>query len=128
VRAAGRDEDMVDGVRQAVEEALERRRVIRVDDGRAPRADVVRRPLEPLLIPSGEDDVGALAQRASGGLEADPGTPADQMTVWPSSSGSWPTETLVAALFVMGGTLAPAATVRARRCPGQVPGPRDEDQ
>ena len=69
---------MVDRVGQALEELLQRCRVVGVEGGRAPRVDVERRLLEPLGIPAGEDDVGALAAGAAGGFEPDAGTAADE--------------------------------------------------
>ena len=78
MRTAGRDQDMVDRVGQAVEEPLQGCRVVGVEGGGAPRVDFERRSLEALGIPAGEDDVGALTARAAGGLEADSGAPADE--------------------------------------------------
>ena len=77
-RAGAGDQHVVDRVRQLVEESLQRGRIGGVEGGGAPRADVARRPLEALGIAAGEDDVGALAAGAPGGLEADPGAAADQ--------------------------------------------------
>jgi nucleotide-binding universal stress UspA family protein len=58
--------------------AVQRRWISRIEGGGAPRADVLRRPLELLGIPAGEDGVGALAAGEVGRLEADPGPAADQ--------------------------------------------------
>jgi hypothetical protein len=69
---------VVDRVAQAVEELLQRCRVVGVEGGGAPRVDVERRLLEPLGIPAGEDNVGALTAGASGGLEPDSGAAADE--------------------------------------------------
>ena len=69
---------MVDRAWQLVEEPLQRCRVGDVEGGGAPRLDVARCLLEPLGIAGGEDDVGALAAGAAGGLEADAGAAADQ--------------------------------------------------
>ena len=69
---------MVDRSWQLVEEPLQRRRVGGVEGGGAPGADVERCSLEALGITAGEDDVGALAARAPGGLQADPGAAADE--------------------------------------------------
>jgi hypothetical protein len=68
---------MVDRVGQAVEEPLQRCRVGGVEGGGAPRVDVERCLPQPLGIPAGEDDVGALTAGASGGLEPDAGAAAD---------------------------------------------------
>ena len=83
---------MVDRGRQPVEEPLQRRRIGGVEGGGAPRADVARRLLEPLGIAAGEDDVGALAAGASGGLEPDAGAAADQDDGLAEQSGSRVTE------------------------------------
>jgi hypothetical protein len=69
---------VVDRRGKLVEEALQRRRIGGVEGGGAPRADVARRLLEPLRMAPGEDDLGALAAGQAGGLQADPGAPADQ--------------------------------------------------
>ena len=77
VGAAGRDQHVVDRTREPVEEALQRSRVVGVEGRGAPRVDVARRALEALGIAAGEDDVGALAAGASGGLQPDAGAAAD---------------------------------------------------
>ena len=76
-RAACRDHDMVDPVGQAHEEPLQSGGVVGVEGGGAPRPDVERRPLQPLGIPAGEDDLGSLAAGASGGLQPDARAAAD---------------------------------------------------
>ena len=78
MRAAGRDQHMVDRIRQPVEEPLQRGRVGGVEGRRAAARRRRRRLLEPVRIAAGEDDLGALGPGAAGGLEPDSGAAADQ--------------------------------------------------
>ena len=68
---------MVDPVGKSVEESLQRRRIGGVEGGGAPRLDIQRCALEPLGIPSSEDDLGALGARSSGRFQTDPGATAN---------------------------------------------------
>jgi hypothetical protein len=78
VGAGAGDQHVVDRVGQPVEELLERCRVGGVEGGGAPRVDVARRSLEPLAIPAGKDDLGALTAGAAGSFEPDSGAAADE--------------------------------------------------
>ena len=62
---------MVDRPRQIVEEPLHRGRVVGVESGAPACSDVARRLGEPFGVAPGDEDVGALAAGAAGGLEAD---------------------------------------------------------
>ena len=77
VRAGARDHHVVDLGGQAVEEPVEGGRVGDVEGRGAARADFGRGPLEAFGVPPGQDDVGALAAGAAGGLEPDAGAAAD---------------------------------------------------
>ena len=67
----GGDQDVVDRPRQIVEEPLHRSRVVGVERGAPACSDVARRLGEPFGVAPSEEDVGALAAGAAGGLEAD---------------------------------------------------------
>jgi hypothetical protein len=64
--------------RQLVEEPLQRDRIVRVEGGGAPRADVARCLLEALRVAAHEDDFGALRACQPSGLQSDAGAAADQ--------------------------------------------------
>ena len=59
VRTPGRDQDVVDGSLEVGEEVLDGSQVIGIERRGAPRADLIRRVLQPLGVATGEDDVGA---------------------------------------------------------------------
>ncbi len=77
VRAAGRDHDMVDRLRQTLEELRERGGIGGVEGRGAPGAELARGALEAVGVTTGEDDVGALGACAPGRFEADAGAAAD---------------------------------------------------
>jgi len=77
VRAARRDQHMVDRRRQVAEEPLQGRRVADVERGGPPRAEFPRRPVKPAGITAGEDHLGALGPGAPGRLEPDARAAAD---------------------------------------------------
>ena len=76
VRAAGGHHHVVDGTVQALEERLQRRRVVGVERGGAPAPSALRR-LEPLLVAAGQDDLGALYTGSPGRLQPDACAAAD---------------------------------------------------
>jgi hypothetical protein len=68
---------VVDRIGQRVEEPLERRRIVGVEGGDGPRVDSQRGAVEALRVTAGDHDLRPLRPRAPGGLQPDPGAPAD---------------------------------------------------
>src|SRR5262245_66090404 len=77
MRPGAGDHHVVDRGRQVSEESFQRSRIISVEGGGAQRADLARGALEALAIPGGEDQLGSLSTRSSGGFEPDAGAAAD---------------------------------------------------
>ncbi len=77
MQAAARDHHMVNWRWQVLEESLQRDRVVGVEGGSAPGAELGPRLLQALGITGRENNVSALGSRAPGGLQADPGASAD---------------------------------------------------
>ena len=77
VRATRADQDVVDGRRQGAEEGAEAVGVVRVERLLPLRPDVGGRAAEPLLVPAGQDDLGALGAGGPGRREPDAGAAAD---------------------------------------------------
>ena len=77
VRAAARDHQLVDRLRQVVEEALEAIGLRGVERRGAHRADLARGAREAFGAAAGEDDLGPLGTGAPRGFEADAGAAAD---------------------------------------------------
>src|SRR5262249_14355079 len=71
MRPGAGDHHVVDQGRQVSEESFQRSRIIGVEGGGAQRADLARGALEALAIPGGEDQLGPLSARPSGGFEPD---------------------------------------------------------
>jgi hypothetical protein len=78
VIGTGRDQHVVDRLRQLSEERVEAGRIGSVEGGGATCVDVRGRTFETVRIAPDKDEVGALAAGASSGFETDAGTPADQ--------------------------------------------------
>jgi hypothetical protein len=72
------DQYVVDGRGQPLEEAVQAIEIGGVERLRAQRADLARRLLKPVRVPSGEDDVGALGAGQPRGLQPDARAAADQ--------------------------------------------------
>jgi hypothetical protein len=70
VRAAGGDHDVVDRLRQLVEEALKALEIGGVERRTAQRADLACGMLDAFRVAAGENDLGALGPRLLSGLEA----------------------------------------------------------
>src|SRR5262245_33489842 len=77
MRPGAGDHHVVDQGRQVSEESFQGSRIIGVEGGSAQRADLARGALEALAIPGGEDQLGPLSTRSSGGFEPDAGAAAD---------------------------------------------------
>src|SRR5215471_17619075 len=88
MRPGAGDHHVVDRGRQVSEESFQRSRIIGVEGGGAQRADLARGALEALAIPGGEDQLGPLSARSSGGFEPDAGAAPITTTVCPRSWGS----------------------------------------
>src|SRR6478672_251414 len=78
VIGTGRDQHVVDRLRQLSEERVEAGRIGSVEGGGATCVDVRGRAFETVRIAPDKDEVGALAAGAPSGFETDAGTPAEQ--------------------------------------------------
>ena len=85
-RAAARDQHVVDRCWQLLEESLQRSRIAGVEGGGALGAELEPSLLQALAVARREDDLGALGPGASGGLQTDPGAPADHDDGLPEQS------------------------------------------
>jgi len=77
VGRSGREEDVVDGTGQPLEEALQRRRIGGVECRNTGRADIGCGLFEAIGIAAREDDVGSLGSCPPRRLETDAGAAAD---------------------------------------------------
>jgi hypothetical protein len=77
VLAAGRDHQVVDGVRQILEEPLQGRRIRRIEGRCAQRAELGRGGLQSLAMAPGEDDISPLGTCTPGRFESDARATAD---------------------------------------------------
>lgn len=87
VRAAGRDQHMVDRRGQILEESAEGGRIGRVERRGTQRADLGGGLLEAAGIAAGQDGAGALGAGQAGRFESDPGAAADHDDRLPGQAG-----------------------------------------
>jgi hypothetical protein len=108
-RPAARDQHVVDRHWQLLEESLQRSRIARAKSGGAPGAKLEPSLLQALAVARREDDLSALGPSVSGGLQTNPGAPADHDDCLPEKS--W---------------LTHGRMVRTRRLPDPSLAPQDQ--